>query len=303
MPSGSSFSRAPLTEGYGEVWSGTADTPLTALDASEAKAALRRHGVVLFRGFRADRTSFKEFTDRLCGAFMNYEGGASARSKVDGQETVLTVTEPSMLHGIPLHGEMYYTKHRPDLLFFFCERPAAQDGETTVADGTALYRGLSQRTRDFFEICRIKYVCTYPDGRWQQLFQSDRVSDVEEYCRDNDMNFRRNDDGSIVTEYLTRAVSKPLFHAGPAFINNIFTMVRWEQAGFGIRVVRDEHGKPLAQDIIDELQQLERQETLPVSWRPGDLMMVDNTRMLHGRRSFTDTGRSIFVRLGSLAAE
>jgi hypothetical protein len=83
-----------------------------------------------------------------------------------------------------------------------------------------------------------------------------------------------------------------------SFINNIFTMARWEQAGFGMRLVRDENGAPLDSKIIDELQRVEERLTHPVSWRSGDILMVDNTRMLHGRRAFKDTSRSIFVRLG-----
>lgn len=301
MPSVQTVSRRPFSDGYGEIWSGAGD--LMSLPPDDVTDAFRKRGAVLFRGFSSDRTSFKTFTDQLCGGFLNYEGGASARGKVDGQETVLTVTEPSMLHGIPLHGEMYYTKRRPDLLFFYCERPAAEDGETTVADGTALYRGLSPETRRYFTERRIKYVCTYPDGRWQQLFQTEDVADVAAYCDENDMTFSQRNDRSIITEYVTSAVSQPLFHEGPAFINNIFTMVRWEQAGFGLRVVRDEKGEPLSPWIVDELQELERRETRPVEWRPGDLLMVDNTRLLHGRRAFTDTNRSIFVRLGSVSGE
>ena len=295
--------REPLAGGVGEIWNGDPDMAIEDLPARDIAAALRKNGALLFRGFQGDTSAFKRFTDGLCPDFMKYEGGASARKKVDGHETLLTVTEPSMLHGIPLHGEMYYMKNRPSVLFFYCKTPASKDGETTVADGVALYHGLKPETRRYFSEHKIKYLCTYPDGRWQQLFHTDAPEDVEAHCKANDLDFHLQPDNSVVTEYVSSAISQPLYCDEPSFINNIFTMVRWEQAGFGQRLVRDENGEPLADEIIEELQDLEQRLTYPVAWRPGDIMMVDNTRMLHGRRAFDDTGRTIFVRLGGRLPE
>jgi alpha-ketoglutarate-dependent taurine dioxygenase len=293
-----SIVRQPLTERIGEVWSGTSDLSLADLPASAVARAFRDNGAILFRGFGVDKSAFKAFTDVLCPNFMTYEGGASARQNVNGEDTLLTVTEPSMLHGIPLHGEMYYTSLKPYVLFFYCERPAAENGETTVADGAALYRDLKPETRKYFTDHKIKYVCTYPDGRWQQLFQTESASDVESYCRENNLLFHLQNDNSVVTEYVASAIAQPFYFDEPAFINNIFTMVRWEQAGFDIRVVRDENGERLPGAIIDELQELEIRHTYPVSWQPGDVLMVDNSRLLHGRYAFEDKERTILVRLG-----
>ena len=40
--------------------------------------------------------------------------------------------------------------------------------------------------------------------------------------------------------------------------------------------------------------------TVDVGWEPGDTLVVDNGRYLHGRRAFTDPGRRILVRMGYL---
>jgi alpha-ketoglutarate-dependent taurine dioxygenase len=37
-----------------------------------------------------------------------------------------------------------------------------------------------------------------------------------------------------------------------------------------------------------------------ISWQPGDLVMIDNSRFLHGRRAFNDDRRRIFALLSYL---
>jgi hypothetical protein len=54
---------------------------------------------------------------------------------------------------------------------------------------------------------------------------------------------------------------------------------------------------PIPADIVDELRRIEAEVTLDVPWRPGDVLIVDNTRFLHGRRAFSDLRREIYVRL------
>ena len=38
-----------------------------------------------------------------------------------------------------------------------------------------------------------------------------------------------------------------------------------------------------------------------IEWLAGDVAMVDNSRMMHGRMPFEDTGREIHVRMGTAA--
>ena len=37
---------------------------------------------------------------------------------------------------------------------------------------------------------------------------------------------------------------------------------------------------------------------IPFAWQKYDLVMLDNTRFLHGRRAFTDSSREICLRMG-----
>jgi hypothetical protein len=216
----------------------------------------------------------------------------------------MTVTEPSHRFGIPLHGEMYYAKERPQILWFHCVRPANEAGQTTVADGATIYQALAADTRAFFETQRIRYICRFPVGRWQNLFKTTDLDVVADYCRRNDLHLRVDGEGSLITEYLTCAISISKYSGARVFINNVFAMTQWEALGMSHRIVRMEDGRPISADILSELRRVEQRTTLEVSWRDGDILMLDNTRLLHGRRAFSDVQREIYVRLcGTLREE
>lgn len=293
-----------FSDAGGVVMSPAVGESLDALDAAAVAEVFAEHGLILFRGFETSRAAFKTFSERLCGDFMTYQGGASVRRPVDGEPTVMTVSEPDHRFAIPLHGEMYYAKRRPGVLWFYCARPADADGETTVADAVALYDRLAPATRAFFEGQPIRYVCTHPAGRWQALFHTDDVEAVRRFCAAEDTTVSVNEaDGSIVTNYVTWACADTHHGSRRAFINNILTMTWWEAHGVGNRIVRMADGSAIPEAIVGELRAVEADVTRPVRWRPGDVLMVDNTRFMHGRRAFADAGREIYVRLSNHVGE
>lgn len=289
--------------GHGAVLSGGGNGDIRGIDVKTALRLFKEEGLLLFRGFQIDMDGFRWLTGALSDGFMTYEGGASARTFIDGDPTLLSVSEAKHTFAVPLHGEMYYQKNHPAILWFYCANPASVDGETTVASGVDVYKALSPATRELFESRNVKYICTYPDGRWQELFQTDDLAKIEALCRTNDMAVSFDEKTrTLVTTYVAGAVIRTSYTDEPAFINNVFAMTQWESLGVKTRVVRLEDGTPLPDTVVAELRRVEEQTTLPVAWQPGDVLMVDNSRFLHGRRAFDDRRREIYVRLASRIA-
>jgi alpha-ketoglutarate-dependent taurine dioxygenase len=54
-------------------------------------------------------------------------------------------------------------------------------------------------------------------------------------------------------------------------------------------------------DLVSELNEIADKITTKISWKKGDILMVDNTRIMHGRRAFSDNQRDIYLRLCSPA--
>src|SRR5258706_6178513 len=163
-----------------------------------------------------------------------------------------------------------------------------------------MYERLSPSTRALFEKNRIKYVMIHPKGRWQQIFQTEDLEGVKAYCKEARWSMTLDEkDGSIVTEHLSSAVWKTKYGGIPAYINNVNAITRWEWAGVPFRKVRLEDGSKLPAEVIQEIWKVEEQATLPIAWQPGDIVMVDNTRFMHGRRTFQDMTREIYVRMAT----
>ena len=69
------------------------------------------------------------------------------------------------------------------------------------------------------------------------------------------------------------------------------------EAGNQRRGLELEDGSRIPEDVIEEVKEVSEGLTVDLPWQPGDFVMVDNTRMMHGRREFTGEGREVYVRM------
>jgi alpha-ketoglutarate-dependent taurine dioxygenase len=57
----------------------------------------------------------------------------------------------------------------------------------------------------------------------------------------------------------------------------------------------------ITDDIVSEINKIAERLITEISWQKGDILMLDNTRIMHGRRAFFDNQRDIYLRLCSPA--
>jgi alpha-ketoglutarate-dependent taurine dioxygenase len=102
----------------------------------------------------------------------------------------------------------------------------------------------------------------------------------------------------VRTHSLRWAAVTPRWTDRKAFVNSI-PIVMWQEDDLKLKrsVVRMADGSPIPRDVVDEMWQVCDANTHNISWQAGDLVMIDNTRMMHGRRAFTGTHRQISVRM------
>jgi len=308
----------PLREHFGSVIQAGAGDTLLSLDPAEFAQLFRQRGALLFRGFPGDSASFVEFTQRYSQNFSTYQGGGFRigflnRQSIGGDPTLLSTTGHTQGFPIELHGEMYYIKQRPELLWFFCANAPAKAGETTICDGVELLRLLSPEVRELFASRRVTYIRHLRSQEWQTTYQTEDLEVVRQFCRENDMTLQVRADGSIETRFTcSPLITSPSLHQ-PAFINSIVQsyLIEWAVTSGWLQenikglqlehppiVVRFEDGSRIPDKIIDEIREVSERITLNVSWKNGDVLMIDNMRALHGRRQAVGSDRSIFVRLG-----
>lgn len=286
----------PLSETFGKTVLGTKKQDICGLAQAEVIEQFNTSSLLLFRGFEVDTEDFKKFTELFSTNFVSYVGGAYSREMINGDKTLLSVTGGKLAFPVPLHGEMYYRKHRPNIIWFYCASPALKDGETTVCDGIQIYKQLSTSTQELFHEKRLKYIRTYPTDIWQKIYQTDDLSHVETVCKDNDMQLEANSE-QITTHYIAPAIQPSRCGKHQVFINNILPVVTQEINGNTSSLVRFEDDAKIPESVINEIKTITEQLIHLVSWQKSDILMIDNTRLMHGRRSFADNQRDIYVRL------
>lgn len=254
--------------------------------------AFRRTGLVLFKGFATDQQRFRSFTSQFTSSFVTEYNPLERHYLGDGTMTVQYYAE-----GIPLHGEMAYLPRintqlgPPDILWFYCERPARESGETLVCDGARVAEALSPDTRALLQAKRLKYRLVTSPAVWQAAAGTSDQATVRSILQHvpGVVSIAFDPDGTMRWDYATPAIKPARFNGVPSFVNSIVC----------IRPpLEDDTAIP--DDVVREIETTTERFTIPIVWEGGEFLMLDNTRYLHGRRS-NDDQRRVLVRMGTAA--
>ncbi|UUV31494.1 TauD/TfdA family dioxygenase [Amycolatopsis roodepoortensis] len=266
---------------------------------------LREHGAILLRGMPADLTVFNQITEEIGGSLLTYTERSTPRSAVSGN--IYTSTEYPPAESIPMHNENSYSAHWPARLFFLCDTAAETGGATPIADSRAMYRLLPEDLRERFA-GGVTYTRAFREGlglTWQEAFQTDDRQVVEDYCAANGQTFEWTDEG-----LRTR-------HVRPSFAEEPHTgaMVWFNQANlFHVSSLGEEvseallelypvedlprnaffaDGSPIPQADLDAIKAAYDEVSYAFPWQPGDIMVINNMLMAHGREPFTGKRRTL----------
>ncbi|MDJ0718187.1 MAG: TauD/TfdA family dioxygenase [Prochloraceae cyanobacterium] len=269
-------------------------TSLLELEKKEIIKLYKSSGFLLFRGFETDVDTFAKFSDSLSKDFTDYTGGVFNRRMINENPTILTVTD--FKDEVKFHGEMYYTNKPPLMIWFFCANPPLQDGETIVCDGKQLYHQLSSSMKDLFHKKKLKYSDPFSLKKedWQRQYKTNDFNVVKEICKNNGMEVQINDNESINRQFIASAIHKSRSGQDYVFINTLFAAKHVNPKG----VCFDDNSE-ITDEIMSELNKIAERITIEISWQKGDILMIDNTKIMHGRRAFDDDQRDIYIRLCS----
>ncbi|TWC77888.1 alpha-ketoglutarate-dependent taurine dioxygenase [Burkholderia sp. SJZ115] len=280
--------------------------------AAEALAELAarektRYGGVLVRGFApVGPAGFEAFAGRFGEPIHEYEFGSTPRSRVD--KGVFSSTEYPASQWIDQHNEQSYTLKWPGSIGFYCEIAAEQGGATPVADSRLVYQRIDPALRRRFAEHGVMYVRNYGNGLdlpWQQVFGTEDRAEVERYCAANRIAWEWLDDGEALR---TRQVCQSeLVHpaTGETVWFNQAHLFHVTNLPEGVReamleVVEPERlprntyfgdGTPIDDAILDEVRAVYRDTMLSFPWQAGDILLLDNLLMSHGRAPFAGKRR------------
>lgn len=280
-------------------------------------AALQRHGALLFRGFGlVTADGFEEFITTTSGAALEYRERSSPRTRVGGN--IYTSTDYPAGQSIFLHNENSYQRVVNLKIFFYCVTPAARGGETPLADCRRVYERITPRVRRRFVEQGWMYTRNYGEGfglPWQTVFQTTDRSAVEEHCRRNGIEVEWRGGDRLRTRAVLPAVAThprtgELSWFNHATFFHASTLDATLREGLRAEFATEDEfptntyygdGSAIEPEVLDELREAYRRETVCFPWERGDLLMVDNLLVAHGRAPF-EGERKILVGMSEPAA-
>jgi hypothetical protein len=272
--------------------------------ADELSEEATRHGAILFRGFPV--RSAEDF-DRFVAAFgwesFAYEDSLSNAVRVNRTPRVFTANEAPPDVAIYLHHEMAQTPLYPSKLFFFCEQPAEVGGATPLCRSDVLWDRLAARRPDFARDCvekGLRYSNVMPPandpasgmGRsWQSTLKAPTKKEAEGRLKDLGYHWEWLDDGCLRATTPVLPAVRDLPGGRRSFFNQLIAAYRgWKDTrNDPSRAITFGDGTPLDRDAVAEAIELADELSFDLPWQRGDVALVDNYVVMHGRRTFSGT--------------
>ncbi len=269
---------------------------------------LSKHGAILFRNFGARTTdAFEQFIRATSGELLEYSDQTSPRHKVSGN--VYTSTDYPPDQSIFLHNESSYAPAWPLKIFFFCVTPAERGGETPIADVRGVLARIAPSVRDAFERKGWRLVRNFGGGLglpWTRAFQTESREAVAKHCRGAGIELEWRDGGRLRASHVRRAVVEHprtgervwFNHAAFFHTSTLDEAVREKLlAQFGEDDLPYQtfygDGSPIEAPALEAIRDAYRRETVAFAWRAGDILMLDNMLVAHGRNPFTGPRRVV----------
>lgn len=275
-----------------------AQSPTDTDVLSQIRKDLEHDGWTLLRGFNPNMGTFSALTAALCRKITfdpAREHGDAQTQKVDAG------TGP-----IGLHTENGNTPVCPDIVAFFSPVAAFEGSQTTICDGRAVYAAMdeAQKARWQQPMTVERYL---PELLWKRYLANEHPAishpdevtprHVEEFrAAIPNQDFDMLEDGGINYRLTVTPVRESSLSGGRGFANAVlgpshnYAPPRYSFA----------QNETIDRDEIEDLRKLAEHFTHEINWQDGDIAVLDNTRVMHGRRAIVDNNRQLFIGMGNL---
>lgn len=265
---------------------------------------LIREKALVFRGFHIGSETLEPVMELLLPNRLAYVHGNSPRSKVG--DNIYTSTEYPPHLAISMHNELSYAARWPSRLLFYCEQAPETGGATPLVDGARWLESLDPEIRAAFAD-GVQYRQNLHDGfglgkSWQETFETDKRAVVDEYLATADATWQWHDEGLRISQLRPATTLHPVSGAEVWFSQ----FDQWHPgtlgaaaAAFALVMEEDElpqsvafaDGSPIPADYAIHVRDQGFAAAVDVDWRAGDLLLIDNVLVGHGRRPFSGPRR------------
>ncbi|MBD2385751.1 non-ribosomal peptide synthetase [Cylindrospermum sp. FACHB-282] len=274
---------------------------------------LLQHGAILFRGFPVNSAAeFEGFAQGICPELFG-EYGDLPRAGVSGK--IYGSTPYPADKAILFHNESSHLHQWPLKIWFYCVQPSQVGGETPIIDCRKAYKLLQPELGEKLQQKQLMYVRNYTnslDVSWQNFFHTKDKAVVESYCRQFEIDFEWYDSNCLVTRQIRPALITHPKTGDWVFFNQIqlhhIAYLDGETRDSLLSLFGDERlprnvyygdGSPIEDSVISQINQVYQQSQTSFCWQKGDILMLDNMLVAHGRNPY-EGQRKIVVAMGEM---
>jgi alpha-ketoglutarate-dependent taurine dioxygenase len=278
---------------------------LEYLQGIDLDKLLLREKALLFRGFKLSADAYDSVCTALLPNRLPYVNGNSPRTKVG--HNIYTSTEYPAEETIWMHSEMSYSSTWPSRIMFICDRASLTGGATPVVDTQLWLKSIDDEVREAFAV-GLRYTQNMHGGvglgkSWQITFETDDQKAVEAWLEDAGAEWSWKPDGGLRISHVRPATLQHPVAGTEHWFNQAdqFHMAGMGEDAAMIAAIVPENllpqsvsfadGNPIPAEFIKHIQKTGLGLSCETDWEAGDVMLIDNIAVAHGRRPFTGDRR------------
>jgi alpha-ketoglutarate-dependent taurine dioxygenase len=272
-------------------------------------------GAIVLRGFPIDRSVHFARITKAYGPFEDgYTGGADSRTTV--VDHVMTAGALRADLSIEPHQEMCYLPRYPTRLAFYCRMAPVTGGATMLCDMREVSARIDPVLFNTVAQKHIRYVRNFraPGSEashpvigkyhktWTENFNTKDPAVAEAGCRALGFAPRWRDDGALEATYTIPGVIAHPHTGEQLWFNQLATFVHTPRTNAGLHQAFNEaykdgepwpltttygDGTPIPVEQVEPIVALQREIAVAYPWSHGDIMLIDNYLVGHGRTPYT----------------
>jgi hypothetical protein len=229
-----------------------------------------------------------------------YNQSLSNAVRVNRTQRVFTANEAPSDIEIFMHHEMAQTPLFPSRIFFCCLEAAEEDGQTPICRSDILLERLRNECPGFVQTCQqkgLKYSNVMPSendlasgmGRsWQSTFGVRDRAGAEARLGGLGYSWQWQADGCLRATTPVLPAIRMLASGRAAFFNQLIAaFLGWKDArNDPSKSIRHGDDTALDRDAVQRAIDISAEIAFDIAWQAGDVAMVDNLMVMHGRRPF-----------------
>ena len=274
---------------------------------------LEEHGAIIFKDLPVKTAEdFDQFVSSFNYDTFIYEESLSNAVRINKTDKVFTANEAPREVEIFLHHEMAQTPTYPKNIFFFCKSASETGGETPLCRSDQLYEELLKADKalvESFEKFGVIYNSIMSSGdelisgqgrSWQKTLGVSSKNDAEAKLSKLGYSWNWIEDDNLSVTTKTLQATKELGNGQKSFFNQVIAAsLGWKKNSENqIAPVRFGNGEEIKESYIELISELAQSLTLLRSWQDHDILLIDNYRVMHGRKPFAgNKNREVLVSL------